>query len=206
MLPIIFAILVLLIAIFLASSIRLRFEFNEKTKYASIAYLFLTAFFDIAKQQLSIRLLGITIKKLGFDKEGRPATAKQKFPQKPETRKKWFSWPDLKWVFARWLWQLIRKIRIRHLKLDFAGGFEDPYYTGHATAIYWTARGIAPKIMSHVAFSPDFDANKMTYSGKGLITLRMFYIIKLVVRLLTDMLKTKIRSLSILRTKGVSYG
>lgn len=193
-------------AILLASSIRLRFEFNGKIKYTSIAYLFLTALFDISKRQFSLKLLGISIKNVELDKSEKPKAEKEKPASKPKARKKLFSWRDLKWVYAQWLLKLIRKIRIRHLNFDIMGGFEDPYYTGQMTAIYWAARGVAPGIMSHVTFAPDFGANRMVYKGKGLITLRMYYILKLVIRLLTDRLKTKIRSVSILRTKGVSYG
>jgi hypothetical protein len=200
----IFIILVLLVAILLASSLRLRFKFNDEVRFVAAGYLFAAVFFDISNWRLTFRLAGIPLKRLPVGKTTRAAS--EMAVKKRGVAKRWFRRPQLKWDYAKWILQLLGKVRVRYLKLDISGGFEDPYHTGNATAVYWTAKGMAPKIMSHVNFSPDFGANRMNYKGNGLITLRMYYIIKLVVRLLADLIKTKISSLSILRKKGVSYG
>ncbi len=206
MLTTIFIILVLLIAILLASSLRLRFKFNDEVRFIAAGYIIVAVFFDITNWRLTFRLAGIPVKQLAVGKTAKNKAPSEKPVKKREVRKRWFQRPQLKWDYAKWIRQLLGKVRVRHLKLDISGGFEDPYHTGNATAIYWTAKGMAPNIMSHVDFSPDFGANRMNYRGNGLITLRMYYIIKLVVRLLADLTKTKISSFSILRKKGVSYG
>lgn len=195
MLTTIFIILVLVTAIFLASSVRLRFRFDDEGRYMAAGLLFAGVFYDISKRQLSFKLAGLPIKGSGLSKTvGYTA------------RKSGFVRPKFKWDYAKWLLQLVRRIKIQYLEFDITGGFEDPYYTGQMTAIYWSAKGIAPRIMSHVTFAPDFGANRLAFKGKGLITLRMCYIIILIIRLLADSIKTKIRNLSIMRTKGVSYG
>lgn len=206
MLTTIFIILVLLIAILLASSLRLRFKFNDEVRFIAAGYIFVAVFFDISNWRLTFRLAGIPVKQLAVGKTAKAKAPSEKPVNNREVRKRWFQRPQLKWDYAKWILQLLGKVRVRYLKLDISGGFEDPYHTGNATAVYWTAKGIAPKIMSHVDFSPDFGANRMNYKGNGLITVRMYYIIKLVVRLLADLTKTKIGSFSILRKKGVSYG
>ncbi len=199
-------ILVATVAIVLASSLRLKFEFSDNAKFAALAFLFGTVSFDLPTRHLEIRLAGIRIKKIKTGKKAKAVKAAKVAVEKPKTKKRRFKIPKLKFIYARWALQLLRKIRVRHLALNIAGGFEDPYHTGNVTAIYWSAKGIAPGLMSHIAFSPEFSSNRLTFDGKGLINLKMYYIVRLILRLLADMVKTKIRRFFILRTKGVSYG
>ncbi len=206
MLITIFVILVALVAIVLTSPLRLKFEFSDDAEFAALAFLFGTVSFDLPKRHLEIRLAGFRIKKIKTGKKAKAAKAKKVSIEKPKARKRRFKIPKLKFVYARWALQLLRKIHIRYLNLNIAGGFEDPYHTGNAAAIYWTAKGISPRFMSHITFSPEFSSNCLTFNGKGLITIKMYYIVRLILRLLTDIVGTKIRRFFILRTKGVSYG
>lgn len=199
-------ILVALVAVMLASSLRLKLEFSDNAKFAALAFLFGTVSFDLPKRHLEIRMAGIRVKRIKTGKKAKVVKVEKGAIEKPKAKKRRFKIPKLKFIYARWALELLKKIRIRYLDLNIAGGFEDPYYTGNATAIYWAAKGIAPGLMSHITFSPEFSSGHLKFDGKGLITLKMYYIVKLILRLLTDMVETKIRRFFILRTKGVSYG
>ena len=100
-------------------------------------------------------------------------------------------------------------MRIRELSIKIRGGFLEPFYTGKMFAYYCAARGAFPSLMSHVSFQPDFSAEKLEAEGKGLVSLRMYYILRFVFGILVDITKDKVRKLMSvpkIRQRGASYG
>lgn len=203
-------ILVALTVMFLASSLRLKFRFDDDIKFAESGFMIFAGQYDHSSKAIKIKLAGLTIKTIDITKTDLiskvPVIKKAKEEKPKNKRKKKPSFLKFKLDYIKWAFQLLRKIRIKYLDFDISGGFDDPYYTGNTTAIYWMAKGIAPGFMSHIVFNPNFSADTFVYKGKGLITLKMYYIVKLILRLLTDIIETRIRNIFISKSEGVSYG
>jgi len=204
-------ILLLLITVFLVGSIRFRFRFDAKYNRVELMYLFFDARLDMMPLVLQIRLAGIKVYsfRLSDKKEKKPSVKTDKLKAKKDTKKKKpFNYRVLSgWrqYLSKTVW-LLKKIRIAYLNLKIRGGFADPYYTGNSYAFYSVACGVVPSVMKHIDFKPDFNADKIIFEGKGLIYIRMYYIINVALFVLRKLLGMKIRELFVIHRKGVSYG
>jgi len=211
MLEYLLVILLLLISVFLISSIRFRFRFDKEYQRIDLTYLILGIRFDVIPLRLSIQMAGFSVYsfKLGDRKEKKLSakTEKLKKVKKPKKKKPF----DFR-VLSGWrkhlskiVW-LLKKIRIDYLSLKIRGGFSDPYYTGNSYAFYTVAYGIVPSVIKHIDFKPDFNAEKLDFEGKGLIYIRMYYIISAVIYVLRILMSLKFKEWFVIRKKGVSYG
>ena len=74
-----------------------------------------------------------------------------------------------------------------------------------AVASYWAAKGMFRRLMSHINFYPDFKVDSLEIKGKGVVSLRVIYILVLVIRLLTIFIKWKIMNKDNAKKKGLAY-
>ncbi|GEM_PF-1186497 len=218
---VIIAVLGSIAAYFVFSSIRLRLIFDEPTRLVAASYALVSFVADLQELKGKLRLFGIKIYGIDFRnaiKSGVSRKSKAKseaerktieIPTEKKHKKKTKSKLNLSLISLDYLTAVRRflgKIRIPHLDIEIRGGFSDPYHTGQAVASYWAAKGIAPGIMSHIRFYPDFDAEKLHIKGKGIVSLRMVHILVLVFRILTIYLKLKVRHKFSYQKKGLAYG
>jgi len=194
---IIVAALITIAALMLAASIRIRANFDDSEKKIRASYTFVGSDYDILKNQVIVSVAGIRLRSFSL-KVGKlmekAAAKKEKTVEsenkKPEKKKK-FAFSDLKLEYLKMARDLIGGTKIKELAIKIRGGFTEPFYTGKMCGYYWIARGMYPNLMSHVDFRPDFSSGTLSFEGKGLVTLRMYYILRFVCCLLYDRLKQK---------------
>jgi len=192
----------------LITSIVLRFRYLENDKSASLSYACATVMFDIVQKQGRLFLFRIPVYKFKANKEKEKKTdeiIKKKLEKKPK-RKRRFNLSDLKLEYLRMAKALIGGIRIRELLINISGGYKEPFYTGKMFAYYCAAKGMYPNLMSHLNFSPGFSSEKLNIEGKGLVSIKIFYILRFVCGLLADKVKEKANNFFVIRRKGASYG
>ncbi len=211
MLEIILIILILLAAVILIGSIRLRLRFEGNILTAEITFLILKTRLDLSSMILQFYLSGIRVYRTVLGGKKKKKSLKKidslKFIKgKKKKRKRWLKIPkDWRLYLSKAIW-LLKKIRISYLVIKIRGGFADPYYTGNCFAAYTVAGGIAPLVMKHIDFRPDFSAEKLRFAGKGLIYIRIYYIVYVAVYILQRYLSRKFNEWFTIRKKGVSYG
>lgn len=211
----IFIVLVVLYLIF--SSIKLRLKFNESIKFIDLSYTFIRLRLLFNDMTGRIYLAGIGIKKINIIEEilkDRPKKVKRakeaKVVDKETVKKKKsskFESINLKKIifYLKKLYYPICKINIKYLKIKITDGFSDPYYTGQLYAIYSTASGIFPKLMSNIDFKPDFSADSIKIDGEGLVKLRIFHILLPLLQILTDKIFGMAKNPFLRIKKGTSY-
>jgi hypothetical protein len=193
------------------ASITARFQYETDEKSAVLSYSLLSFNFNIVQKQGRLFLFRIPVytftpgKKKKKKEPKVDKTVKEK-PEKKEKKKKRFKLSDLKIEYLRMAKSLIGGIRIRELLIKISGGYREPFYTGKMYAYYWAAKGMYPNLMSHFHFSPDFSSERLNIEGKGLVSIKMFYIFRLFFGLLADKTKEKLNNLFVIRKKGASYG
>ncbi len=194
-----------IIGFLLFASVIIRFRYEDTDRSASLSYTFVKFMFDITHEKVRFFLFRIPI--YAFDAKDHRAFefVKKKLDMKLMWKKK-FGLSDLKLEYLIMAKTLMGGIRIRQLQINISGGYREPFYTGKIFAYYCAAKGIYPNLMSHVDFSPDFSSEKLNFEGKGLASLRMFYILRFVFGLLADKAKEKLNNLFVIRKKGASYG
>lgn len=191
---IIIAALIILFVLLMAASIRIRARFDESEKMVAASYTFLKTAFDISEKRIYVSAAGIRLFSFPIksDEKKEKKAVVPDMAEKEKPKKKRFSFSDLNMKYLRMAKALIGGTKIRELAIKIRGGFTEPFYTGKMYGYYWAAKGMYPKLMSHVDFKPDFSSGSLIFEGKGLVTLRMFYILKFVCSLLFDRLKNKI--------------
>ena len=200
---IIIAVLVVLVCLLMAASIRIRGVFDQSEKTVRASYIFVGSRFSIPEKRVFISLGGINL----FDFPIKSKEKKEKKEKKEgEKDKKRFRFSDLNIEYLKMAKELIGGTKIRELAIKIRGGFTEPFYTGKMYGYYWAAKGMYPKLMSHVDFKPDFSSGTLIFEGKGLVTLRMFYIFRFVCCLLYDKLKRKFTKKSSREKKGIDHG
>lgn len=198
---IIIACILVLAGIALVTFVGIRLRFSESEKTVAVSYILLGLMMDFSTDKGRLSVAGIPLfrfslkrskKKKRVEKQKKSEKAAEKPEKKPKgkKKKKRFRLSDLK--MAR---NLIKGIKIRELAVKIRGGLAEPFYTGKMYGYYWAAKGMYPNLMSHVDFRPDFSAGTLTYDGRGLVYLRMFYIFSFVCRILFDRLKQTAKKL-----------
>jgi len=200
-LVIVFTALAAVIVWLLMSSIRLRFSFDDSEKLVAASYTLLCVRIDFEATRGHVTVGMLPVFRFRLKRKPKPEKPKRKRRLKFKLK-----WSDFKIDYLYQFKSCLSKIRIKYLDIKITGGFKSPYRTGQACALYWAAVGILPRLMKHISFNPDFDAEKIDFSGKGLVSLRLFYIIRLVYRLLADRIKNRIQVWFTFRRKGESYG
>jgi hypothetical protein len=200
------------VSYFVFASIRLRMIFNEKSKTASITYTLARFKVNLVNRTGVVYFLGIPLKRVDFadaisfgkvKKVFKKREKKQKAPHKTKKvgAKFTFKIEDLEHIRY-----VLTKIRLTYLDINIAGSFTDPYNTGIAYAWYSALSGIMPSFMSHIRFNPDFSADSLVVRGKGIISLRIIYILALGMKFLKVYLGEKFKSRFIVNKKGAVYG
>jgi len=197
-----------LFGLLLAASIKVRFNFDESEKALRVSYTLMSLMLDFREKKGKVAFAGLPLKKLDLKsrKKAAPPTEKKLRKGKKAKKKRSFGLSFLKMKYLRMVKPLLSGIRIRKLMVKISGGFMEPFNTGKMYGYYWAARGICPKLMSHVVFRPDFSSEHLAFEGKGLVSLRMFYIFRFVFAILADMTKEKIAGLFVIRKRGECYG
>jgi hypothetical protein len=129
---------------------------------------------------------------------------KEKGPEELKIKKK--KGPDFWFEYLKGARDLVGNIRLEFLNIKIRGGIFDPFYTGKMYAYYWAAKGAFPQLMSHVDFRPDFSSETVQIEGKGVVYLRMYYILKVGFSILAVMIKEKMANLFTFGKRGPSYG
>ena len=211
-LVIIFIILALILYICL-SSLKLRFRYDDRAKDVKVSYTLAGVRADFNDMAAKIYLAGIRVKSIALadivslKAEKKPEKAKEVEKKK---KKKRFTLPAINFDDALYYLKkgrhLLAKVRIRYLNIDISDGFADPYYTGQLFAAYSVLMGVCPRLASHISFKPDFSADSIKVRGKGLVSIKMFYILQVVFLILTSKLIDYLKSKPIKAKKGASYG
>lgn len=201
----------IIIGYLLYSSIIIRLKYKDTEKSVSASYSIVAVTIDLAQLRGWLSLLYVPVYRFDLRKKKKKAAkaAKKAIKEKSDKKaksKKRFGLSDLKLEYLIMAKELMSGIRIRQLQINISGGYREPFYTGKMFAYYCAARGIYPKLMSHIDFSPNFSSDKLKLEGKGLVSLRMFYIFRFVFGLLADKVKEKLNNLFVIRKKGASYG
>jgi hypothetical protein len=206
----------IIIGYLLYTSIIIRLKYKDTEKSVSLSYAIVAVKIDLTQLRGRLFLLHVPVYRFDLRKTKKKKKAKaeaktkakadKERPDKKPKRKKKFGLSDLKLEYLIMAKELMSGIRIRQLQINISGGYREPFYTGKMFAYYCAARGIYPKLMSHINFSPNFSSDKLKLEGKGLVSLRMFYIFKFVFGVLADKVKEKLNNLFVIRRKGASYG
>ena len=207
-LTIIIAALVVLGFLLLAASIRIRGVFDQSEKTVHASYMFVGSLFSFPEKRVFISIAGISLFSFPIKSKKKRKTEieKETEKEKPKKDKKRFGFSDLNIEYLKMAKELIGGTKIRELTIKIRGGFTEPFYTGKMYGYYWAAKGMYPKLMSHVDFKPDFSSGTLIFEGKGLVTLRMFYIFRFVCCLLYDKLKQNFLKKSSIEKKGIDHG
>lgn len=196
------------------SSVRLRVLFDEPTRRIELSYTVIRFRVDLKDLYGKIYLFGIrlfkfNLRELRKKRKKVSKTAKPKIKEKEEkTRRKGitgFDWSLINASNLGILRRFVGKIRINYLHIEIRGGFDDPYRTGQAVASYWAFKGMFRRIMSHVHFYPDFDAERLEFKGKSVVSIRAFYILVLIIRLLMVFIKLKMTNKDSSKKKELAY-
>ena len=180
--------LIILIGYLLYASVNVRFRYEEAGKIVTMSYTAVGITFDITKRTGRLSLAWIPIYRFDLKKKRKKKKKKkevaaeivEKKAEKKVKKKRKFGLSDLKLKYLSMAKALMSGIRIRQLQINISGGYREPFYTGKMFAYYCAARGMYPRLMAHVIFFPDFTSEKLTTEGKGLVSLRMFYIFRFV--------------------------
>ncbi len=211
MFTIIFIFIILAVLFLAFSSIKLRLKFNESIKFIELSYTLIK--FRLLFNDLTGRIYfgGIRIRKFNLldiftDKKPKEAI-KAKGPREKKKKSVWAKSPNLRQIlyYLKKLSYPIRKIKIKYLNIDISDGFSDPFYTGQLYAVYCTAKGIFPKLMSHINFRPDFSADRIKISGEGLVKLRICHILLPILQILADKILGMVRIPFLRIRKGTGY-
>ncbi|MEW5923648.1 MAG: DUF2953 domain-containing protein [Candidatus Zixiibacteriota bacterium] len=189
---IIIAVLLILVVLLLAASIRIRAKFDESEKMVAASYTFLRSLYDVSSKRVYISVFGITLFSFPIKSDEKEKAAIPEDIEKKKPKKKRFDFSDINVKYLKMAKALIGGTKIKELAIKIRGGFTEPFYTGKMYGYYWAVKGMYPNLMSHVDFKPDFSSGSLIFEGKGLVTLRMFYILRFVCSLLFDRLKHKI--------------
>lgn len=204
----------IIIGYLLYTPLRLRLWLAETEKYVRFSYSIFGVVLDIGSMKLQffvgrIRVYTFDVKKAGLKKIDEIAKKKRKGRKteksKPGKRKR-FELPGFWFEYLKGAWNIVGHIRLDHLDIKISGGIFDPFYTGKFFGYYWAARGAFPRLMSHVQFRPDFSSETLQVEGKGVVYLRLYFILKVVLGLLAVMIKEKLTNLFTIRKRGPSYG
>ena len=196
------------------SSVKLRLLYDEPIRRIDISYTVIKFRIDLKDFYGKLYLIGIRIHKFNLRELGKKEKKATK-ETKPKIKKKekkafWKSVAGFDRSLVSYknlgiLRNFIGKIRISYLNVEIKGGFNDPYRTGQAVASYWAAMGMFRRLMSHINFYPDFEADSLEIKGKGVVSLRVIYILVLVIRILTIFVKWKIMNKDNVKKKGLAY-
>jgi len=199
---IIIAALIIVAALLLAASVRIRAVFDESEKVIRASYTLAGFVYDIPSKRVAVTLAGIRLFTFPISNKIAQVVLEKGAKEKP-------SFSDLKLEYLKKAKNLVGGTKIRELVIKISGGFTEPFYTGKMYGYYWAAKGMYPNLMSHVDFKPDFSSGSLIFEGKGLVTLRMFYIFRFVCSLLNDKLKQKFwkkYSIKKMEKKGSGHG
>jgi hypothetical protein len=202
---IILAVSAILIGYLAVASVKARLVLSEREKTITAAYAVLSFQADIMGRFGRVLIAGIPIHKFKIE-GGKIEKAVMKAVTEKLAKEKRLRLSDLKIEHLRAAGRFIGHVRIKELLIKISGGLIEPFYTGKMFAYYCAARGIYPILMSHVHFRPDFSSEKLKFEGKGLASIRMFYIFKVGLGLLADRVKDKSKELFIIRKKGSIHG
>jgi hypothetical protein len=206
-------IILLIAAVFylMFSSVKLYILLDRTTRLVELSYTLFKFQAELVGLSGKIYFAGIRIKKFNLTdikSLGKSESAAEKLPKK-EIKKKSMKFNVLDMgniiYYLKKAYYPIRKIRIKRLDIQITDGFSDPHKTGQLYALYMTARGIFPELMSHISFRPDFAADKIDIKGEGLVKLRIFFILVPVLQILTDKMKEFIKQPFLKIRKGTSY-
>jgi len=208
MIIIILSIILLIIAVALAGAIRFKFRFDKNQKTISISYLMLRFLIDFDTMTGQVTIAAIQVKRIELKNLLRktakkpPQTTTPPPAKKAEKMPRWLKlgWSDIKRFFS-----LLGKIRTKDLVFTISGGISDPYQTGKYFGYYMALCGVFPRLMSHIAFRPDFVAESLKFEGKGIIYIRVYQILIFAIKMMFEKLKKLINLKYITRKKGASY-
>jgi len=202
---IILSILAGLILLFTLSSVRLKFRYNDQSKYLKVSFWFLAVtLYPLAKEG-RFSLAGISIKQFNLRSQKTPSSA----PAVKKKSKSSFTW--------RSIWEIVReerfrkiltfpkRIRIKYLDIDISGGLSNPCQTGIALGAFYALKGMMPKIMRYVSYRPDFLSSRLKFEGKGLVYLRIYHILVLAYYLLMIKVRSYWREKALEKKKGAAY-
>jgi len=211
MITIISIIIALSVLYFGLSSIVLKLRFGESIKYIDLSYTLFRLHLLPGDMTGQVYIAGIGLKKFNLLELILPGKHKKKIKEDIPIKKK-RKFAGVKSLgfgqilcYLEKLYHPIRKIKIKYLNIDISDGFSDPYHTGQLYAIYTTASGIFPKLMSHVNFRPDFSADRIKINGEGLVKLRIYHILLPVLQILTDKILSTVKNPFLRLRKGTSY-
>jgi hypothetical protein len=207
MLILILVIFLAIAVILLASSICLKFRYDEKEKWLAVSYIFARFRADFAGKSGIVSLFAIPIKRIQLGK-GKFAGKEIALESKKEKKSKGgsrgilsaFEWNDIQALGG-----LFKKIRTKNLRLNISGGFGDPFETAKIFSLYTAIAGIFPLVMSHVNFYPDFSNARLQFEGRGLIYIRVLHLTAFLVRFIYRKRKYFLGSMIVTKKKGVSY-
>jgi hypothetical protein len=200
-------ILAIVIIGILATPLKLKFSLNKSEKKISISYLLLSVLLDIDSRSGRILLARLPIRQFSLERSKAIKTEKKREVE-PAKRAKasgyWLRQLKSSWKMLKIAGALLRKFRTRDLVITISGGL-DPYLTGNLFGFYMALRGMAPGVMSHVDFRPDFSAESLQFEGKGVIYIRTYYLLYTAIRLAIEIIRLRLGERSALKKKGVRY-
>lgn len=210
---IIISVILALILYFCLSSIKLRFRYDDRARDLRVSYAFIKGRADFVDMAAKIYLAGIKVKSFAFADmiSSKPKKKPEEVKKaKKKKGKRGFAFPKIGFDEALYYLKkgryLLLKIRINYLNIDISDGFADPYYTGQLFAVYSVLMGVCPRLASHINFRPDFSADSIKVRGKGLVSIRMFYILKVVFIILTNKILEYLKIKPLKYKKGAIYG
>jgi len=191
-----------IIAAILMSSIRLILKLDETDKYIKISFLIVALEIDLVEYAIQIVLLN----RFKFD----ASSIYKKMPKystekKSKKEKKKFSFKNIDLGYLKHLKYLISKIKIDRLMINIEGSILDPFNTGRIYGLYWALKGMFSQFMSHINFNPSFSTDKIKIDGYGNISIKLFYIIALVLKLMADIISKKRKQKATSNRRGVNY-
>ena len=210
---IVISVILALILYLCLSSLKLRFRIDDRVKDLKVSYILAGVRIDFKDMAAKIYLAGIRVKSFAFadmiaSKPEEKAEKAKEVGKKKE--KKGFAFTRIGFDEVLYYLKkgryLMTKIRIRYLNIDISDGFADPYYTGQLFAVYSVLMGVCPRLASHISFRPDFSADSIKVRGKGLVAIRMLYILRVVLQILTGKVIEYLKIKQIKAKKGASYG
>ncbi|MEP0827393.1 MAG: hypothetical protein HRF51_02630 [bacterium] len=205
MILIILGILALLLTAFLCSTIRLSFQYDNRTQFFSLRYLIASLTIHPLRKKAILSLAGFPVK--AFEQETfRASTTKKMKKKKIRLPTDWLGvWETLYRGELRVFKTVLGRIRIKYLSLKFSGGFLNPFQTGIAIGAFYALKGMFPNIMKYASFYPDYTSSGLRFEGKGLVYIRIYHILILALRLLIIKVSAYWREKSLTRKKGAAY-
>jgi len=192
--------LALIFSLILLAKISGSFIANKDKKRVTGSFMLFSIVLDFVQKSGQIKFWRLTFIRFALGR-------KKPFPVKivEDTAVKKFKISNLNLDLLRKAKRLIGYIKINKLIVKIHGGFTEPFYTGKIYGYYWAMKGMFPKLMSHVDFRPDFSSGKLTFDSRGKLSIRLVYIIWILIQLGFESIAKRTKSIISIKERRTGY-